>query len=74
MDLEEAARGIRVPTLVLCGTSDIITPLRLSEKLTQLIPGSRLNVVDKAGHMLPPGSSGTRESGDPGVRRRCRGR
>jgi 3-oxoadipate enol-lactonase len=53
MDLEEAAQRVRIPTLVLCGTSDMVTPLRLSEKLTQLIPGSRLNVVDQAGHMLP---------------------
>ncbi len=53
MDLEETAQRVRTPTLVLCGTSDMVTPLRLSEKLTDLIPGSRLNVVDKAGHMLP---------------------
>jgi len=53
MNLEEAARSVRIPTLVLCGTSDMITPLRLSEKLTSLIPSSRLSVVDNAGHMLP---------------------
>jgi hypothetical protein len=31
----------------------MVTPLRLSEKLINLIPGSRLRVVDNAGHMLP---------------------
>jgi len=53
MDLEEAAQRVRIPTLVLCGTSDMVTPLRVSEKLIDLIPGSRLSVVDNAGHMLP---------------------
>jgi pimeloyl-ACP methyl ester carboxylesterase len=53
MNLEGAAQNLSTPTLVLCGTSDIVTPLRLSEKLTDLIPGARLHVVDQAGHMLP---------------------
>ncbi|HEX9083100.1 MAG TPA: alpha/beta hydrolase [Gemmatimonadaceae bacterium] len=53
MNLENAAQDLRIPTLILCGTSDIVTPLRLSEKLTGLIPGAQLHVVDGAGHMLP---------------------
>lgn len=53
MNLEGAAQNLRTPTLILCGTSDIVTPLRLSEKLTELIPGALLHVVDQAGHMLP---------------------
>ena len=53
MNLESVAPNLRTPTLILCGTSDIVTPLRLSEKLTDLIPGARLHVVDQAGHMLP---------------------
>jgi pimeloyl-ACP methyl ester carboxylesterase len=53
MNLEGPAQNLSAPTLVLCGTSDIVTPLRLSEKLTDLIPGARLHVVDQAGHMLP---------------------
>ena len=53
MNLEDMAQRLRTPTLILCGTSDIVTPLRLSEKLNDLIPGARLHVVDQAGHMLP---------------------
>ena len=53
MNLEDAAERLRTPTLILCGTSDIVTPLRLSEKLAGLIPGAQLHVVDQAGHMLP---------------------
>jgi pimeloyl-ACP methyl ester carboxylesterase len=53
MNLENAALSLRTPTLILCGTSDIVTPLRLSEKLTELIPGAQLRIVDQAGHMLP---------------------
>jgi pimeloyl-ACP methyl ester carboxylesterase len=53
MNLENVAQNLRTPTLILCGTSDIVTPLRLSEKLTELIPGALLHVVEQAGHMLP---------------------
>jgi pimeloyl-ACP methyl ester carboxylesterase len=53
MNLENAAQNLRSPTLILCGTSDIVTPLRLSEKLADLIPNAQLHVVDRAGHMLP---------------------
>ena len=53
MNLEDMAKNLRTPALILCGSSDIVTPLRLSEKLNDLIPGARLHVVDQAGHMLP---------------------
>jgi len=53
MNLEDVAPSLRTPTLILCGTSDIVTPLRLSERLADLIPGARLHVIDQAGHMLP---------------------
>ncbi len=53
MDLEEVARGLRVPTLILCGSQDKLTPPELSKRLHDLIPGSRLEIVEGAGHMLP---------------------
>jgi pimeloyl-ACP methyl ester carboxylesterase len=53
MNLEELARGLRVPTLILCGSRDKLTPPALSERLNDLIPGSRLLVLEGAGHMLP---------------------
>ena len=42
---------IRVPTLVICGGNDWITPLSKSEQIAAGIPGSRLEVFDKSGHM-----------------------
>ena len=39
------------PTLVLCGRGDALTPLELSEEIATLIPGARLEVVDRCGHL-----------------------
>ena len=50
-DQREEARAIRVPTLVLCGAEDRITPPALSEELAALIPGAQLELIDAAGHL-----------------------
>ena len=50
-DQRERAHDIRVPTLVLCGTEDKITPPSLSRELTQLIPGARYEPIEGAGHI-----------------------
>jgi 3-oxoadipate enol-lactonase len=42
---------IRVPTLVLCGAQDVLTPPADSEELRAAIAGSRLEVVPGAGHL-----------------------
>jgi hypothetical protein len=47
------AQKLRVPTLILCGDRDKLTPPALSKQLSELIPGSRLLTVEAAGHMLP---------------------
>jgi pimeloyl-ACP methyl ester carboxylesterase len=52
MDLRAAAAGLRVPTLILCGSRDRITPPALSQLLRATIAGSRLQIVEDAGHML----------------------
>lgn len=52
MDLTEQARGLDVPTLIMCGRRDTITPPRLSERLHELIRRSRLTIVEGTGHML----------------------
>lgn len=44
---------IDVPTLVLCGRQDALTPLHYSEEMHAGIRGSRLVIVEEAGH-LPP--------------------
>jgi 3-oxoadipate enol-lactonase len=50
-DQRTRVHDIRVPTLVLCGTEDKVTPPALSRELVQLIPGARLEMIDGAGHL-----------------------
>jgi 3-oxoadipate enol-lactonase len=50
-DQRDRAHDIRVPTLVLCGSEDKITPPALSRELTQLIPGARYEPIEGAGHL-----------------------
>jgi pimeloyl-ACP methyl ester carboxylesterase len=50
-DSTPTLREIRVPTLVVCGDEDVLTPLAESEALVRGIAGSRLEVVPAAGHL-----------------------
>lgn len=45
--------ALRMPTLVLCGRSDRITPPEHSQELAALIPSARLEWIEQAGHMTP---------------------
>ena len=40
-----------MPTLVLCGAEDRITPPALSTALTRLIPGAQYDAIEGAGHL-----------------------
>ena len=42
---------ISVPTLILVGAEDAITPVADSEKMHRAIAGSRLVVLENAGHV-----------------------
>jgi len=50
-DSRGALPGIACPALVLCGREDALTPLHLHEEMASLIPGSRLVVVQRCGHL-----------------------
>jgi pimeloyl-ACP methyl ester carboxylesterase len=50
-DSGPALKEIRVPTLVICGDEDTITPLAEAETLQRGIAGSRLVVIPRAGHL-----------------------
>ena len=50
-DSRPLLKEISVPTLVLCGDEDRLTPLSDSASLQASIPGSRLAVVRGAGHL-----------------------
>jgi len=42
---------ITIPTLIICGREDEVTPLAQSEFMNTTIKGSTLHVIDKAGHV-----------------------
>ncbi len=50
-DSTSTLREIRVPTLVVCGEEDTITPVAEAEAIHRGIAGSRLAVIPRAGHL-----------------------
>ncbi|MGN6590611.1 MAG: alpha/beta fold hydrolase [Sphingomicrobium sp.] len=50
-DQRERAGAIRVPTLVIVGDQDLVTPPDLSNELVDLIPDARLQMIAGAGHL-----------------------
>jgi 3-oxoadipate enol-lactonase len=50
-DQRDRAPAIDVPTLVLCGSDDKVTPPALSHELERLIDGARYVEIDRAGHL-----------------------
>src|SRR6266508_4149761 len=52
-ELRNRVAGIRLPTLVIVGEDDELTPPKFSEFLVSEIPGARLVRVAKAGHYVP---------------------
>jgi pimeloyl-ACP methyl ester carboxylesterase len=53
MDLRRALSGIAVPTTILVGTHDHLTPLPRARELAAAIPGAELRLLQGKGHMLP---------------------
>ncbi|MBP6207976.1 MAG: alpha/beta hydrolase [Anaerolineales bacterium] len=51
-DVTSQLENIKVPTLIVCGSQDKMTPLKYSELLQLTIPNSQLHVVENAGHMV----------------------
>lgn len=51
-DVMDRVGGITLPTLVLCGEEDKLTPVKYSEYLHRRIAGSQLVVIPNAGHMV----------------------
>jgi pimeloyl-ACP methyl ester carboxylesterase len=50
-DQQRTLRAVRAPTLLLCGRHDALTPVRRHELMESLISGSRLEIVEDAGHL-----------------------
>jgi pimeloyl-ACP methyl ester carboxylesterase len=51
IDSRPSLLAISVPTLVLVGDSDPLTPLDRSEEMASVIPNARLTVVSQCGHV-----------------------
>ena len=50
-DQRDRAARIDVPTLVLCGSEDQVTPPPLSDELTRLVPVAGMQLIPRAGHI-----------------------
>ena len=42
---------INVPSIIICGRQDEITPLALLEEMATLIPAARLCIIEDCGHL-----------------------
>ena len=52
-DLRDRISGINLPTMVLCGDEDLVTPPELCADLAASLPNARFATIADAGH-LPP--------------------
>jgi pimeloyl-ACP methyl ester carboxylesterase len=51
-DVRGQVSSLALPTLIICGVADKMTPVKSSEALHQAIAGSLLEIVADAGHMV----------------------
>jgi pimeloyl-ACP methyl ester carboxylesterase len=51
-DIMATAARISAPTLILCAQSDLLTPPKYSEYLNSQIKGSRIELIEGAGHLM----------------------
>lgn len=51
-DVSEKLAAVKTRVLVICGSADAITPLRLSQFIANKIPGAKISVVAGGSHMI----------------------
>ena len=51
-DMRPWLADVRCPVLVACGDSDLLTPRAMSQEIARAVPQARLEVVERAGHLL----------------------
>lgn len=51
-DLMDQLNQIEVPTLVVCGSEDQMTPVKYSRYLAEQMPAATLKIIEGAGHMV----------------------
>jgi pimeloyl-ACP methyl ester carboxylesterase len=52
LNVTERVSQIQVPTLIICGDDDKMTPPSMSQFLKDHIPGARLSLISNAGHFV----------------------
>ena len=50
-DQTATLRGLRLPTLILCGREDRLCPVARHKEMQGLVPGSTLAIIEGAGHL-----------------------
>ena len=50
-DRQATLNSVQVPTLIACGEEDLLCPVERHEMMNRLVSGSRLEVIDGAGHL-----------------------
>jgi pimeloyl-ACP methyl ester carboxylesterase len=43
--------GYNLPTLIVCGRDDNLTPVELHDEMAASIPGARLALIEECGHL-----------------------
>jgi len=51
-DISECLSDIHMPTVIVCGAEDKITPMRFSQHLVDNIADSHLEIIPEVGHMV----------------------
>jgi pimeloyl-ACP methyl ester carboxylesterase len=51
-DIIAEVGGVRLPALIACGEEDRLTPVKYSQFLHQKIAGSRMEIIEGAGHLV----------------------
>jgi pimeloyl-ACP methyl ester carboxylesterase len=52
LDLTKVLPDVRIPTVVIGGTADALTPPSEARRIAHLVPGARLELLEGGGHML----------------------
>ena len=50
-DATDVVTGVGVPSLVIVGEEDTLTPVEESRRLAAVIPSARLEIIPHAGHL-----------------------
>lgn len=51
-NIMDTITAIKAPSLIICGRDDLMTPPKYSEFLHRSLAGSRLSIIEDAGHMV----------------------